>query len=234
MIVDTINFVSRPDPSEERPHLMRSVALAAILAVGATTAQAADLSSGGGDFVVRNAFVPQTYRGVVTALDGRTIEFYPNGPTVRIADVDVCNLPQYAFERFGYPYPCGPLGKAWLKRIVRLDPASCTTVALASDGVPIARCEVRGRDLGFDVVRAGIGKTPTDGYRPRGAYAQAERNARRQSWGLNDTTYLDPSDWRRRAEDRSLDRQPFRDRNMIRDRLGIIHVPTQPRNPAAE
>ena len=176
----------------------------------------------------------ETHRGRVTVLDGRTVTFFPNGPTVRLADVDVCNLPQWAFERSGYPYPCGPLAKAWLKRLVRHDPVSCRTQGQDRDGVVLARCTVRGGDLGYNVVRAGIGQTPKGQVPPDGCYGCAEEQALRNGWGLNGTVYLDPLDWRRRADDRSLDRLPFRDRNMIRDELGTVYVPAPPRNPAAD
>ena len=199
----------------------------------ATAAHTADLvlaPSGDGLTTIE----PETYRGRVTVLDGRTVAFFPNGPTVRLADVDVCHLPQWAFERSGYPYPCGPLAKAWLKRLVRRDPVSCRAQRQDRDGVILARCTVRGGDLGYNVMRAGIGQTPKGQVPPDACYGCAEGQALRNGWGLNGTIYLDPSDWRRRADDRSLDRRPFRDRNMIRDELGTVYVPPAPRNPAEE
>lgn len=210
------------------------IALPILLAsLAAAPAHAADLmvEQGVGD----QAFVDDaTYRGAVTVLDGRTLEFFPDGPTVRLADVDTCALPQWAFERSGYPYPCGPLGKAWLMRLVRRDTLTCRIVGTDHDGTPLGRCSVRGGDLGYNVLRVGIGQTPKGYAPPNGCYDCAEAQALRNGWGLNGTVYLDPSDWRRRAEDRSLARRPFRDRNMIRDGLGTVYEPVAPRNPAVE
>ena len=209
---------------------MRAITLAVMLAA-TTPALAADVHGDG--FGAGASSIDRTYSGVVTVLDGRTVRYYRTGQTVRIAGIESCNLPQWAFERSGYPYPCGPLGKAYLKRLVRRSPVTCNATAIDRDGVPLATCIVNGENLATHVAAAGLAITDaTEAVPPTAETLNAEAIARDNEFGLNATTFLDPQDWRVRAGDKTLDRRPFRDRNMIADGVGRTYDLVEPENPA--
>lgn len=211
---------------------MRAIFLAAALLVPSVV-QAADPVTGLPSADASG--FEQTYRGPVTVLDGRTMRYHPSGQTVRIAGIETCNLPQWAFERSGYPYPCGPLGKAYLKRLVRRSPVNCVATAIDRDGVPLAECHANGKNLAAHIALAGLAITDESERVPAGADVyDSEALALQNGFGLNDTTVLDPQDWRAKANEKSLARRPFRDRNMIADGLGRVYEPVEPENPAED
>lgn len=215
---------------------MRVAFFAATLAATMVSAYAADpLGNAAGTGVGSTGTVNQTFRGVVTVLDGRTLRYYRTGQKVRIAGIESCNLPQWAFERSGYPYPCGPLGKAYLKRLIRRSSVTCNSYAVDRDGVPLAQCTVDGENLATHIAAAGLAITdPSEAVPASDATRTAEALALENGFGLNSTTFLDPQDWRRRAGDKTLGRRPFRDRNMIADNVGRVYEPVEPENPALD
>ncbi|RUV09355.1 thermonuclease family protein, partial [Mesorhizobium sp. M5C.F.Ca.IN.020.32.2.1] len=97
-------------------------------------------------------------------MDGRTLWYPQFAQQVRIADIDACELPQWALNpkwedrervKAPPPVPCGPFAKAWLKRTVGNKSVECTVLAYGDDGVPSARCVVTGRDLALEMLRVG-------------------------------------------------------------------------------
>lgn len=118
------------------------------------------------------------------------------------------------------PVPCGPFAKAWLKRAISGDMVSCrvtSPVELA------ARCNVKGRDLGLEMLRVGWALVARgEAY---AAYHAAERYARSARYGLWGTYVLNPDEWQMRAVDRTLARRPVADRNLLKDRQSEITPP---------
>lgn len=201
------------------------VALLVIAFTGAS--HAADLLQGGRELSVGIGSVP--YRGHVTEIsgrativDGHTLWFPQNGLEVRLASIDTCELPQWSFDarRHGEnailkPVPCGPLAKAWLKRSVGHARVNCVVQGHDGDGVPRGRCTVNGRDLALEMVLVGwaraTGQAPAH-------YLAWQKHAMSARYGMWATYVLDMDEWRAKAADRTLSRQPIADFNLLAER----------------
>jgi endonuclease YncB( thermonuclease family) len=167
--------------------------------------------------------------GKASVIDGRTLWFPQQAVAVRLAGVEACALPQWAFETVGAPVsvttppvPCGPLAKAWLKRIVGDDVVTCRLDTPGNGKT--AQCAVRGHDVGLEMVRVGWART-TDAGRNDPQYSAAERYARSARYGLWGTYVLDMDEWQRRAIDRTVTRRPAADRNLLASRQAEITPP---------
>ncbi|WP_114217139.1 thermonuclease family protein [Ochrobactrum sp. 3-3] len=216
---------------------MKKSALSAAIVVAAThTAVAADLYEPAGQPeppVVSAEPIYPVYRGRVSVMDGRTLWYPQYGQRVRLADIDACELPQWALNpkwenreqiKAPAPVPCGPLSKAWLKRSVGSKPVECTTLAYAADGVPLAQCAVGGRDLALEMLRVGWARVATP-YPSNGQYLAYQRYAMAARYGMWATYVLDMNEWRRKAVDKSLDRRPIADFNLLIERESEISPP---------
>jgi endonuclease YncB( thermonuclease family) len=53
------------------------------------------------------------------------------------------------------PVPCGPLSKAWLKRLIGDSQVVCGIAPYASDGALTGGCIAGGRDLALGMLRVG-------------------------------------------------------------------------------
>lgn len=105
---------------------------------------------------------PGTITGRVAVMDGRTLWFPEHRQKVRLAEIDACELPQWAYDpklpdgsNIPIPVPCGPLAKAWLKRTVGSAAVTCRTLSHADDGALVGRCTLAGRDLAIEMLRVG-------------------------------------------------------------------------------
>jgi endonuclease YncB( thermonuclease family) len=167
--------------------------------------------------------------GRTSVIDGRTLWFPGGGQMVRLASIDTCELPQWSYDprRHGdssipKPVPCGPLAKAWLKRMVGRAQVTCTAEAHDADGALVGRCSVRGRDLALEMLRVGwartISPTPTE-YLTWQNYAMSARH------GMWATYVLVMPEWRAKAVDRTLSRQPIADFNLLAERESEISPP---------
>jgi len=174
------------------------------------------------------------YKGRVTVLDGRTLMFgtFGNGFKVRLAGIDTCELPQWALDPKWTnrtknpappPVPCGPLAKAWLKRTVGNRPTACTGLGHANDGVPVAQCMTGGVDLAAEMLRVGWARL--DSPYINAQYYAYQTNAIAARYGMWGTYVLDMKEWRRRAVDRTLDRHPIADFNLLVTRKSEITPP---------
>lgn len=173
------------------------------------------------------------YRGRVAVVDGRTLWFPEHAAKVRLLDIDACELPQWAFDpkwnerdriKAPPPVPCGPLAKAWLKRTTRRAVVQCTVAVHDNQGVPLARCTVKGKDLALEMLRVGWARVATPypvdpGYLARQRYAMAAR------YGMWATYVLDMDEWRRKAVDTTLSRHPIADFNLLSERESEISPP---------
>ncbi|MBB5577112.1 MULTISPECIES: thermonuclease family protein [Rhizobium] len=196
-----------------------------LLCAGVDLAPAADLVSDSA--VDQRLDAPETQsklRGRVSVVSGDTLWFPILGRRVQLAGIQACPVPQWGFDpkpqgtiAITAPIPCGPLAKAWLKRVVGNRPVVCRLVPPYGSEVPAAKCSTRGRDLGLEMLRVGWARVAAiAGPNPR--YLTAERYARSARYGLWGTYVLDMDEWNRKAVDRTVERQPLADRALLQER----------------
>lgn len=183
--------------------------------------------------VPEHSMAPNVYRGRVAVMDGRTLWFPEYAAKVRLLDIDACELPQWAFDpkwnerdriKAPPPVPCGPLAKAWLKRAIGGSIVHCHVAAYASDGASVARCTVKGADLGLEMLRVGWARVGTP-YPSNPSYLSRQRHAMAARYGMWATYVLNMDEWRRKAVDRTLSRQPIADFNLLVERESEISPP---------
>lgn len=167
--------------------------------------------------------------GRVSVIDGRTLWFPRSAQKVRLAGIEACELPQWAFDptRYGKrstlkPVPCGPLAKAWLKRTVSDSRVTCTAHAVDSDGAYVGTCSARGHDVAVEMLRVGWARVNSPS--PPG-YVTFQRHAMAARYGMWATYVLDMDEWRTKAIDRTLQRQPIADVNLLAERKREISPP---------
>jgi len=214
--------------------IVRSGVAALLMTALPCPAQVADLQRGQGPFMDDADPAPAISRpmkisGRASVLDGRTLWFPQGGHKVRLASIDACELPQWAFDprRHGEstipkPVPCGPLAKAWFKRTVGNAQVTCIVEAYGAAGGLVGRCTVRGRDLALEMLRVGWARTQSPApaqYLTWQNYAMAARHG---MWG---TYVVDMPEWRAKAIDRTLSRRPIADFNLLAERESEISPP---------
>ncbi|WP_226951472.1 thermonuclease family protein [Rhizobium terrae] len=214
-----------------RSTILTSAVSASFVAVISAPSFAADFVQSrlpGGNSFAGYRIVAQV-KGRAAALDGRTLWFADAGLKVQLAGIDACALPQWSFDpqmtskeqsRL-LPVPCGPFAKAWLKRTVGNKRVDCRLQSEVP--APAHRCTVRGRDLGREMLRAGWARTSSQSDNP--GYAAVERYAKAARYGMWATYVLDMDEWRERAIDRTADRQPIADYNLLKERRSEISPP---------
>jgi len=174
-----------------------------------------------------------TYRGRVAVIDGRTLWFPEHAVKVRLLNIDACELPQWAFDpkwnerdriKAPPPVPCGSLAKAWLKRTTGRAVVQCTVAVHDNQGVPLARCTVKGKDIALEMLRVGWARVATP-YPVDPVYLVRQRHAMAARYGMWATYVLDMDEWRRKAVDTTLSRQPIADFNLLSEREREISPP---------
>ena len=167
--------------------------------------------------------------GRTSVIDGRTLWFPKGGHKVRLASIDVCELPQWSYDprRDGEsmipkPVPCGPLAKAWLKRTVGSAQVTCIVRAYDADSALLGYCSVRGRDLALEMVRVGWARVNSPAPAEYLTWQSYAMSARHGMWA---TYVLDMPEWRRKAVDRTLSRRPIADFNLLAERETEISPP---------
>ncbi len=170
-----------------------------------------------------------TIVGRVAVIDGRTLWFPRSAQKVRLAGIDACELSQWAFDpaRYGKgstlkPVACGPLARAWLKRMVGDSRVTCRANAIDSDGASVGTCSARGHDLAVEMLRVGWGRVSSPS--PPG-YATWQRYAMAARYGMWATYVLDMDEWRAGAVDRTLQRRPVADVNLLAERKREVSPP---------
>jgi len=216
---------------------MKHLILAASIALASTSAFAADV-------IKRTPAVslpvhpnqPVTlpiFKGRVAVMDGRTLWFPTYAQRVRLADIDACELPQWALDpkwtnrevtKAPPPVPCGPFAKAWLKRTIGSSAVTCAVVGYDDEAMPRARCTSRGHDLALEMLRVGWARVDSP-YLTHPQYMGYQRAAMSARYGMWATYVLDMNEWRRKAVDRTLDRQPIADFNLLAERKSEISPP---------
>jgi len=170
--------------------------------------------------------------GRVAVLDGRSLWFGDRRLTVRLAGLEGCEVPQWAFlpnrrssaSRPMAPVACGALAKAWLKRLVGLDLVRCTVRAFNGANGVTGVCNVQTHDLSLEMLRVGLARYSAPGLGDQ-AYLQAQQYAMAARYGIWGTYVLDMDEWRRRAIDKTLDRTPQADLNLLSSRESEISPP---------
>ncbi|RWK68325.1 thermonuclease family protein [Mesorhizobium sp.] len=186
-----------------------------------------------GPRTVAPAPVYPVFEGRVAVMDGRTLWYPQFAQEIHLADIDACELPQWALNpkwedrervKAPPPVPCGPFAKAWLKRTVGNKSVECTVLAYGNDGVPSARCVVAGRDLALEMLRVGWARVASP-YPYNGQYMAYQQHAMAARYGMWATYVLDMNEWRRKAVDKTLDRRPIADFNLLAERESEISPP---------
>ncbi|MBB5539411.1 endonuclease YncB(thermonuclease family) [Rhizobium giardinii] len=164
-------------------------------------------------------------------MDGRTLWYPQHAQRVRLVDIDTCELPQLdpkwvnrERQKGPSPVPCGALAKAWLKRTVGNKPVECSVVTYGNDGIPEARCTARGRDLAAEMLRVGWARVASP-YPASSQYLAYQNHAMAARYGMWATYVLDMNEWRRKSVDKSLDRRPIADFNLLAERESEISPP---------
>ncbi|HEV2501790.1 MAG TPA: thermonuclease family protein [Mesorhizobium sp.] len=219
--------------------MRRTVPGLAVAAMLAMPAVAADLTANpnpqqrGEPAVSETTTAAGIYRGRVAVMDGRTLWFPKDAAKVRLLDIDSCELPQWAFDpkwtereriKGPPPVPCGPLAKAWLKRTIGSSIVDCAIAAHDNDGVPLARCIVKGKDLALEMLRVGWARIATP-HPVDPAYLARQQHAMAARYGMWATYVLDMNAWRRKAIDTTLSRRPIADFNLLTERESEISPP---------
>ncbi|MGX5851057.1 thermonuclease family protein [Mesorhizobium sp. PL10] len=174
-----------------------------------------------------------TYRGQAAVIDGRTLWFPDRAAKIRLAGIDTCELPQWAFDpiwrkkervKVPAPVPCGPLAKAWLKRTAGAKSIRCKVLAYDADSTPQARCIASGKDIALEMIRVGWARV-VSGSAVDPAYLSSQRHAMAARYGMWSTYVLDMTEWRDKALDKTLSRRPIADFNLLSERDSEISPP---------
>ena len=204
--------------------MRRRGAVLAILLVASVT-HAADLLPEGQETLHLTSPIQPivTLTGDASVIDGRTLWLPRYELRVRLAGIDTCELPQWAFdpdraEANGdklKPVPCGAFAKAWLKRTIQNRRVECRVLA-GRDGLA-GQCRAGGRDLALGLLRAGWARAVENVGLSIG-YHLAESQARRARYGMWATYVLDMDEWREKAVDKTVSRRPIANYNLLRER----------------
>ncbi len=178
---------------------------------------------------------PLTFKGYANVLDGRTLYFPSSNATVRLAHIDACELPQWALNpkwtnrsvvKAPQPVPCGALAKAWLKRTIGKQQVSCRIAGYDQQAVTTAYCYAGKQDVALEMLRVGWARVVEPISAPQ-LYVSYQDAAMSKRYGMWETYVLDMNEWRQRAIDKSLERQPYADFNILADRKSEISPPFQ-------
>lgn len=214
--------------------VVRSSMVALLMTALPYPARVADLLQGHRTPSVETAPVPYSGQatrisGHAAIIDGRTLWFPEDGRKVRLASIDTCELPQWAYDphRHGEsaipkPVPCGPLAKAWLKRTVGGARVTCIVHGNDGAGALLGRCTVNGRDLALEMVRVGWARATS---LAPAQYLAWQNHAMSARYGMWATYVLDMDEWRAKAVDRTLSRRPIADFNLLAEREREISPP---------
>jgi len=152
-----------------------------VLSIGILVAAAGAL------YVVRS--MPELdLTGPAVAIDGDSLRIF--GEEVRLRGIDAPELSQTCILS-GRTIPCGRESLAALRRLAAGGLATCVGSERDRYGRLLARCRVRGIDLGATMVREGRAVAFGD-------YASEEAEARSRFAGIWSGEFERPSDWRKR------------------------------------
>lgn len=127
--------------------------------------------------------------GTARVIDGDTLEIAGN--SIRLADIDAPPLGYACTVPKGGTAPCGQRAALSLRELVGLAPVTCIPLGRDSYTRDVARCSVKGIDLGAAMVKAGWALARFDDtYAPE----QAEAKTRRAGlWAFDDPLSFAPN-----------------------------------------
>ncbi|MEW6254524.1 MAG: thermonuclease family protein [Pseudomonadota bacterium] len=128
-----------------RPHMRnRLYALVALACVSGGPAHAESIQAPASDAYLH---------GRAAVIDGDTLEIAGN--SIRLADIDAPPLDYACADPKGATVPCGQRAALFLKELVGLAAITCIPEGRDSYTREVARCSVKGVDIGAAMVRAG-------------------------------------------------------------------------------
>lgn len=129
--------------------------------------------------------------GRARVVDSNTIEIA--GRRVRLIGVDAPDLDQACPMRKGETYPCGRVAARTLATLVKDGPLDCRGERTDSAGRLLARCAIRGFDVGEQYILTGRAfADPESG----GDYRRAEATAEKLREGMWRGEFQKPWEWR--------------------------------------
>jgi len=108
---------------------------------------------------------------------------------IRLLDIDAPEYDQTCKDASGADWPCGRTARDRMARLLASGPVSCIPQDRDRFGRLLAHCKVGDRDLGREMVSAGLAVAD-------GAYAPEEGEARRLRLGIWAGTFDAPRAWR--------------------------------------
>lgn len=164
------------------------------------------------------ADAPEDPAGVMSVIDGDTVEV--GGVRVRLFGIDAPEMGQICTDAAGADWPCGDWAAAQVRSRYQGNSAHCTGVDIDRYGRTVARCMVRGLDIGDILVSAGVATA----YRDYSTdYVSTEANAKAHRLGIWAGTMQDPADFRQRDRDPAPGMCPIK--GNISDLGRIYHLP---------
>lgn len=133
----------------------------------------------------------EVINGNAHALDGDSLVV--NKREMRLAGLDAPESRQIC-EADGKEYPCGRRATIALRRALERGAVTCLGSETDRYGRLLAVCRIQGRDIGAELVRAGMAVS-------YGAYANEEAEARREERGLWAGRFERPEAYRRRQRE---------------------------------
>lgn len=127
--------------------------------------------------------------GFAEAVDGDTLRL--EGERLRLIGLDAPEYQQMC-ERGDAAVPCGREAAAALRKLIARAPALCIADRRDRYRRPLVSCQIEGRDIGAELVRAGMAVSYL------GGYAREEASARAAGAGLWAGRFERPEDYRRR------------------------------------
>lgn len=131
--------------------------------------------------------LPPRFSGTAAAADGDSLRI--RGDRIRLLGIDAPELDQVCWDGAGAEWHCGRAARAELARLTAAGPADCQPEGTDKYGRTLARCSVGGKDLGSQMVAAGLALA-TEGY------GREQSAARRAGLGLWQGRFVDPKTWR--------------------------------------
>lgn len=129
--------------------------------------------------------------GRAMVIDSNTIEI--GGRRVRLLGVDAPDLNQICPTKKGETYPCGRVSAQTLVAVIKDGPLTCVGDAADAAGRLVARCAIRGFDVGEQYVMAGRAFADPE----TGAdYRRAEGTAEKLREGMWRGAFQKPWEWR--------------------------------------
>lgn len=208
----------------------RHIALAlSVLIFGSEYGGAADLPVDSSQS--RNVVSLDKITGRVAVVDGRTLWFAGRRVLIRLNEIDSCDLPQWAFDperndrsSLLSPVPCGALAKAWLKRSVGSRAVTCKMMADPGSDAMSGICHAGNMDLAHEMLRVGLARLKT-AFPNNPGYFATQRRAVGARYGMWATYVLDMTEWRQKAVDQTLGREPLADINLLSERQSEFTPP---------